>query len=217
MLLFDFLEDEHDRISRLRDTPSSCLRYLEHYRTLPPREAAIAGYLLIAGGKRYAEQYAEGFEILCPFDFVAQNNVNNGWGQMISVNPDCFVFPEQVKLFYTRSEMCAPEGDSGAPEWIEQLAHNARCYSSDLSEIKAERIPFSFGEETPRDYWAITFRLSREAVKRRIKLAGEVFYMANIGSFILTLTDITGEYEAVFGQLVEDTPIVLERQSVDFR
>lgn len=53
--------------------------------------------------------------------------------------------------------------------------------------------------------------------KRRIKLADEVFYMASIGNHILTLTDITGEYDACFGELRQGKAIVLKRLSIEFK
>lgn len=218
MFLFDFLPDEHERIANLQNTEESCAAYGEHYKQLSPEEAAIAGYMLCAAGKQYVEGYENDIEIIYPFDCVAQNNVNGGWGQMFSINPDCFVAPEEVKLFYVRNTMWLPEHrkDEPIPQWIENIAHDMRCFPSGLADIKPEIIQFTFDSCPPCDYYAITFRLSKENVKRRIKLDGEVFYMANIGDYILTLTDITGEYEACFGELHDGNPIVLEEMSMDF-
>ena len=97
------------------------------------------------------------------------------------------------------------------------MSHDMRCFSSGLAAIKPEIIHFSFDDDPPCDYYAITFRLSKEKVKRRIKLADEVFYMANIGNHILTLTDIMGEYDVCFGELHRGKAIVLERQSFEFK
>lgn len=154
-----------------------------------------------------------------PFECVAQNNVNGGWGQMFSINPGCFVFPKDVTLFYVRDTMRLPEHRKGepVPQWIEAMAHNMRCFSSGLGDIRPEIIQFSFEDQPPCDYYAITFRLSKEKVKRRIKLAEEVFFMENIGDYILTLTDIMGEYDVCFGELHCGTAIVLERQSIEYK
>lgn len=218
MLLFDFLADEHEWISNLQNTEESCAAYCEHYKQLSPREAAIAGHMIAAAGKWYVSPYDSDIEIVTPFDCVAQEEVNGGWGQMFSINPDCFVAPEAVKLFYIRSTMWLPENRKGepVPQWIEDMAHDMRCFSSGLADIRPEIIQFTFDSRPPCDYYSITFRLRKENVKRRIKLDGEVFYMANIGDYILTLTDITGEYEACFGELHDGTPIVLEEMSMDF-
>ena len=219
MLLFDFLEDEHEWISNLQNTEESCAAYREHYKQLSPREAAIAGHMIAAAGKWFVVPYNSDFEVVYPFACVAQKEVNGGWGQMFSINPECFAFPNAVKLFYIRSTMWIPEYRKGepVPRWIEDMAHDMRCFSSGLADIKAEIIPFSFDADPLCDYYAITFRLIKEKVKRRIKLDDEVFYMANIGDYILTLTDITGEYEACFGELYDGTPVVLEEQSIDFK
>ena len=186
---------------------------------MSPDEAAIAGYMIAAAGKQYVEWRNDDFEIIYPFESVAQNDVNGGWGQMFSINPDCFVFPEDVTLFYVRDTMWLPEHRKGepVPQWIEDMAHDMRCFSSGLADITPEIIQFSFDDQPPCDYYAITFRLSKEKVKRRIKLADEVFYMANIGSYILTLTGIMGEYDACFGQLLLSGPVVLLRDSVFFK
>lgn len=219
MFLFDFLPDEHERIANLQNTEESCAAYREHYKQLSPEEAAIAGYMPCAAGKQYIEGYGNDIEIIYPFDCVAQNDVNGGWGQMVSINPDCFVFPEDVTLFYVRSTMWLPEHRKGepVPQWIADMSHDMRCFSSGLADIKPEIIHFSFDDDPPCDYYAITFRLSKEKVKRRIKLADEVFYMANIGNHILTLTDIMGEYDVCFGELHRGKAIVLERQSIEFK
>lgn len=108
MFLFDFLPDEHERMADLQDTEESCAAYSEHYKQLSPKEAAIAGYMLCAAGKQYVEGYDNGVDIIYPFDCVAQNDVNGGWGQMISVNPDCFVFPEDAKLSIFGIRCCFP-------------------------------------------------------------------------------------------------------------
>ena len=219
MFLFDFLPDEHERIANLQNTEASCAAYREHYKQLSPDEAAIAGYMIAAAGKQYVEWCNDDFEIIYPFESVAQNDVNGGWGQMFSINPDCFVFPEDVTLFYVRDTMWLPEHRKGepVPQWIEDMAHDMRCFSSGLADITPEIIQFSFDDQPPCDYYAITFRLSKEKVKRRIKLADEVFYMANIGNHILTLTDIMGEYDVCFGELHRGKAIVLERQSIEFK
>ena len=219
MFLFDFLPDEHERIANLQNTEESCATYVEHYKQLSPDEAAIAGYMLCAAGKQYVEDYGNDLEIIYPFSCVAQKDVNGGWGQMFSINPDCFVFPEDVTLFYVRDTMWIPEHRKGepVPQWIEDMAHDMRCFSSGLSDIKPEIIQFSFDDDPPCDYHAITFRLSKENIKRRIKLAGVPFYMANIGEHILTLTDIMGEYEACLGAIHDGIPIVLEEMSMDFK
>ena len=219
MFLFDFLPDEHERIANLQNTEASCAAYREHYRRLAPDEAAIAGYMIAAADKKYVEWCDEKFEIIHPFERVAQNDVSSGWGQLVSINPDCFVFPEDVTLFYVRSTMWLPEHckNEPVPQWIENMAHDMRCFSSGLADIKPEIIQFSFDDQPPCDYYGITFRLSKENVKRRIKVADEVFYMANIGNHILTLTNIMGEYDACFGELYRGKAVVLERQSIDFK
>ena len=219
MLLFDFIEKDHEWVTNLQNTEESCAAYREHYKPLSPREAAIAGHMICAAGKRYVEPYNSGFEIVCPFNCAAQEEVNGGWGQMFAINPDCFVAPEAVKLFYIRSTMWLPEHHMGepVPQWIEDMAHDMRCFSSGLADIKPEIIQFSFDDDPPCDYHAITFRLSKENIKRRIKLAGVPFYMANIGEHILTLTDIMGEYEACLGEIHDGIPIVLEEMSMDFK
>lgn len=219
MLLFDFIENEHEWVTNLQNTEESCAAYREHYKQLSPREAAIAGHMICAAGKRYVEPYNSGFEIVCPFNCAAQEEVNGGWGQMFAINPDSFAFPEEVKLFYIRDTMWIPEYRKGGPvpQWIEDMAHDMRCFSSGIADIKPEIIQFTFDNDPPCDHYAITFRLSKEKIKRRIKLADVSFYMANIGDYILTLTDITGEYEARLGELHDGTPVVLEEMSMDFK
>ena len=216
MLLFDFLEDEHERITALQNTEKSCALYRRHYKQLTPKEAAIAGHMLAAAGKTYAVPDEERTD---PFTCVAQEEVNGGWGQMFAINPDSFVFPEAVTLFYTRNTMCIPEHRKGGPvpQWIEAMAHDMRCFSSGLADIRPEIIRFGFDGQPPCDCYAITFRLSKEKIKRRIKLADVSFYMTNIGGHILTLTDITGEYEVCLGELHDGTPVVLEEMSMDFK
>ena len=219
MFLFDFLADEHEWITNLQNTEESCSAYREHYKQLSPREAAIAGHMICAAGKLYVALYNSDFEIVCPFNCVAQEEVNGGWGQMFAINPDSFVFPEAVKLFYIRDTMWIPEYRKGGPvpQWIEDMAHEMRCFSSGLADIQAEIIQFTFDSRPPCDYHAITFRLSKEKVKRRIKLDGVAFYMAELGDYVLTLTDIMGEYEACFGELHDGIPVVLEEMSMDFK
>ena len=85
MFLFDFLPDEHERIANLQNTETSCAAYREHYKQLSPDEAAIAGYMIAAAGKQYVEWCDDDFEIIYPFESVAQNDVNGGWGQMFSI------------------------------------------------------------------------------------------------------------------------------------
>ena len=219
MLLFDFWENEREWIAKLQNTEESCDAYRAHYRQLSPREAAIAGHMLVVAEKTYVDPYDSDCEIVYPFECVEQENVNGGWGQMFAVNPDSFVFPEAVKLFYTRDTMWIPESRKGepVPEWIEDMAHDMRCFSSGLADIKPEIIQFTFDKDPPCDYYAITFRLSKEKVKRRIKLDGVSFYIANIGEHILSLTDIAGEYEARLGELHDGNAVVLEKMSMDFK
>lgn len=219
MLLFGFLEDEHERIVKLQNTEASCLDYWKHYQQLSPEEAAIAGHMIAAAGKRFIDWYVDDFSIIYPFSGIGQGSVNNGCGQMISINPHCFVFPEDKKLFYVRSDMWIPpeRKEEAIPEWIRNLAYDVKCFSSGLADIRTEVIQFSFDDDPPCDYYAITFRMDKEEVKRRIKLADEIFYMANIGNYILTLTDIMGEYDACFGALYQGKPVVLERESIEFK
>ena len=219
MLMLQFSEYEYELISKLQNTKESCQEYLDHYKSLTPKEAAIAGRMVAAAGKQYPGLYSADCDIIDPFESVERKRVNNGWGEMIAINPDCFFFPEDVTLFYVRDTMWLPEHHKGepVPRWIEDMAHDMRCFSSGLADIKPEIIQFTFDNEPPCDYYAITFRLSKEKVKRRIKLADEVFYMENTGNYILTLSNIMGEYDACFGQLLLSGPVVLLRDSIFFK
>ena len=81
MFLFDFLPDEHERIANLQNTEASCAAYREHYKQLSPDEAAIAGYMIATAGKQYVQWCDDDFEIIYPFESVAQNDVNGAGGR----------------------------------------------------------------------------------------------------------------------------------------
>lgn len=201
-----FLKDEKQRIDAIADTEESFREWYTHYATLTPKQQALAGYLLTAARKdSYADDYM-GLQ-LCPVSCADQKNVNNGYGIMFSIRRECFP-QENAKFIYLRSDMWIPPQHDFAqiPDWIRFMEDEVRKYSSGLSEVQTEVIPSPFGEEGDHCY-AITFQLDPAAVRECISMFGECWNTKEIGQYIFSLTDITGEFGYVLG-VMEDEQII---------
>ena len=228
-----FFEAEFEWINRLSDEdpwlgpaweypdgypiPEDWAQWCEHYKSLSPKEQALCGYALAVTGKDFfAQDYLNPWPPQ-PVQSVALNEVNNGYGAMYAINRDCFV-DERPKLFYVRSEMRIDPGKDPAqiPEWITRMADEIREYSSGFSGFNIEGMKFSFDNEEPHDYYAFTFRFSPYSVREGIVMADMQWRTADIGEYIITLADITGEYDYCIGELTESGPIRLWYSSMDF-
>ena len=201
-----FLTDEQQRIDVMADTEESFREWYAHYVTLTPKQQALADYLLTAAKKdSYADDYM-GLQ-LCPVSCADQKNVNNGYGIMFAIRRECFP-QENAKFVYLRSDMWIPPQHDFAqlPDWIRFMEEEVRQYSSGLSEVQTEVIPSPFGEEGGHCY-AITFRLDPAAVRECISMFGECWNTKEIGQYIFSLTDITGEFGYVIG-VMEDEQII---------
>jgi len=211
-----FLEAERERIAGLGDSEDGWQDWCGHYRALSPEEQAVTRYLLTAAGKaeEAEDRLEEEFEIV---SCVGQKDVNNGFGIMFSIDRACFPHGT-VKLFYVRSDMCIPsEGDPDiAPQWISDLAEDCKTCASGLAKIRPEVIRFSFGTQPPCDHWAITFRLDAKQIRKSVRIGEERWWPRQIGPYLFTLLDITGEYDYAIGELRDDGPLVLWRGSIDF-
>ena len=141
MLLFHFLEQESEWITRLKDEPECWQNWYEHYQMLSPKEQAVAQYMLAAAGKGgEAEEYL-GME--CgPIHCSDQKNVNKGHGTMYAIDRGC-VLSKDAKLFYVRTDMwSAPDMELGQiPHWNTAKAEDIKQYSSGLAEVQTEVIP----------------------------------------------------------------------------
>jgi len=211
-----FLTDEQQRIDAMADTEESFREWYAHYVTLTPKQQALADYLLTAAKKdSYADDYM-GLQ-LCPVSCADQKNVNNGYGIMFAIRRECFP-QENAKFVYLRSDMWIPPQHDFAqlPDWIRFVEEEVRQYSSGLSEVQTEVIPSPFGEEGGHCY-AITFRLDPAAVRECISMFGERWDTEEIGQYILSLTDITGEFGYVLGILEEGRIISLWEASMYFK
>ncbi len=138
---------------------------------------------------------------------------NNGYGAMYAINRECFV-AERPKLFYLRSEMRIHPGKDLAPipAWITGTADEIGEHSNgffDFSDFNVEVVQFAFGNEEPRAYYAITFHLSPCSVREDIVMADIQWRTAEVGQYIITLADITGEYDDCIGELTESGPVRL--------
>lgn len=197
--------------------PEDWAEWCAHYKSLSPREQAICGYALAASGKDFfAQDYLNPWPPQ-PVQPVALKEVNNGYGAMYAFNRDCFV-AERPKLFYVRSEMrIDPDKDPARiPEWIAKMADELRAYSSGFSDFRIEVMQFAFDNEAPHDYHSITFRLCPRSLRERIVMADMQWRTADVGQYIITLADITGEYDDCIGELTESGPVRLWYSSMDY-
>lgn len=211
-----FIEKEKQRIAALLDTEESFRAWYDHYLTLGPKEQAVADYLLTAAGKdSYADDYM-GLQ-LCPVSCAAQSDVNNGYGVLYAIRRECFP-REDVKLCFIRSDMrVLPEDGRQPPKWIMALEQEVRRYSSGIVQVQTEIISCVFGEEKLRNYYAVTFRLSADAVREEIDMFGERWNTEEIGGYILALTDISGEFDYVLGEMTETGIVPLWKCSMYFK
>lgn len=210
-----FLKNERQRIDAIADTEESFREWYTHYATLTPKQQALAGYLLTTAKKdSYADDYM-GLQ-LCPVSCVDQKNVNNGYGIMFSICRECFP-QEDGKFVYLRSDMWIPPHHDFAqiPDWIRFMEDEIRQYSSGLSEVQTEVIPCPFEED---GYcYTITFRLDPAAVRECIFMFGERWDTKEIGQYIFSLTDITGEFGYVIGIMEEEKIISLWEADMYFK
>ena len=79
----------------------------------------------------------------------------------------------------------------------------------DFSDFNVEVVQFAFGNEEPRAYYAITFHLSPCSVREDIVMADMQWRTAEVGQYIITPADITGEYDDCIGELTESGPVRL--------
>lgn len=216
MLPLNFWKQEQERIANLRDNEARWQAWCDHYWKLTPKEQAVVQYLLSAAKKvSDAEEYL-GVE-LGPITCVAQKEVNNGFGMMFSINRDCFL-DENVKMFYVRSDMWIPPNrdPSIVPEWISNLADGCKRHSSGLAKVRPEVMQYAFDDQPPSSYYAITFQLELKQIRKSIRIADVRWWPEQIGSYLFTLLDITGEYDYAIGELHSSEVVTLWRESMDF-
>lgn len=136
-----------------------------------------------------------------PIDCIDQKGVNNGNGIMYSI--DRGFFPKDgAKLFYIRDEMWIPPDidPEAVPEWILDMAKGCEVYSRGLANVQPEVIQYSFYDEPPCGYYAITFS----------------FDEASSDPYIFTIMDIMGEYEYAIGWINGMQIVTLEHGEIDF-
>lgn len=215
--MLNFLEQERERIAKLNDDEEGWQAWCEHYRELSPKEQAVAQYILAAERKEAdAEEYL-GIGI-GPINCVAQSDVNEGFGMMFSIKRDCFLF-DDAKLFYVRSDMWIPphHDPEPVPEWITRMAEDCKKYSSGLTRVRPEIISYSFDDDPPCSYYAITFQLDAQEIRKSVRIGDGRWWPKQIGPYLFTLLDITGEYDYVIGELSGGGPVALWHEPMDFR
>jgi len=150
---------------------------------------------------------------------VEQKNVNGGFGMMLAIRPE--LLPEKnAKMFYIRSNMwiypvCGP---AKLPQWIADMSLDIKNHSSGLRGITPEVIPFSFHASLPAsDHFAITFTPDESRIRNSIRLDGFRWYPRVQEPYLLTLPDISGEFDHAIGYLGSEGPAVLWRESIDFK
>ena len=208
-------QKEYELISALTDSEESWQNWYTHYQQLTPKDQAAVRYMLTVAGKiGDAEEY---LNLSGPIDCIAQKEVNNGFGMMFAINLECFA-SQNAKLFYVRSDMwIAPEKTSSAvPEWINRMVDDCKKFSSGLKGVQPEVIEFAFQNESPSQYYAITFCLDAKEIRKSIRMGDERWYPIHVTPYVFTLTDITGEYEYSIGELTNIRPIVLYHGEIDF-
>lgn len=206
---------EHEMISALNDSEESWQDWYSHYQQLSPKDQAAVRYMLTTAGKiGDAEEY---LNLSGPIVCIAQKEVNNGFGMMFAIDRECFT-AQNVKLFYVRSDMwISPERDlSVVPEWINKMAEGCKKFSSGLEDLQLEVIEYTFRNEPPGQYYAITFRLDAKEIRKSIRMGDERWYPRHENPYVFTLTDITGEYEYAIGELINVSPVVLYHEEIDF-
>ncbi|MBQ3031804.1 MAG: hypothetical protein II993_04810 [Anaerotignum sp.] len=209
-----FIEREKQRILVLTDTEESFHEWYNHYQTLSPKEKAVADYLLTVAGKdSFADDYM-GLD-LCPVSCVNQVDVNNGYGVLYAIRRECFP-AEDVKLCFLRSDMWVASKEE-IPRWILSLEEEICRYSSGLGKVRIEVVSYAFRDEIPCDYYAITFHLEAPAIRDAISIFGEQWDTEKIGKYVLALTDISGEFDYVLGDMTKEGILPLWKCSVDFK
>lgn len=223
----EFYDREYKWIARLTDedtwrgpddctTPPDWAEWCAHYRALPEREQALCGYALVAARKdALAESYVSPYPPM-PVNVVAHDEVNGGYGIMFAFERDCFA-ADRPRLFYVRSDMCAQTGADAAspPAWIARLCDELRAHSSGFADFDIEVMRFDF-DGVPCDCYAITFRMSPYTVRERIVMPDRQWRTADVGRYILTLGDITGEYGYCIGELTAEGQVCLWHAEMDF-
>ena len=102
------------------------------------------------------------------------------------------------------------------PEWISSLADGCKKYSSGLAKVRPEVIQYSFDGHPPCNYYAITFQLESKQIRKSIRIADVRWWPNQIGPYLFTLLDITGEYDYAIGELRSSGTVNLWRESIDF-
>ena len=151
------------------------------------------------------------------FHLFDQKNVNNGYGIMYSISQD--FFPENdTKLFYVRDDMWISSSKDSAmtPKWILDMAEGCKKFSSGLKNVQTEVIQYSFDNELPCCYYAITFSLDDTQIRNTIQIEDDCWYPILTEPYILTIMDIMGEYEYAIGWMHGEQNITLDRDEIDF-
>ena len=212
-----FPEQERELIEKLDDDNiETWEKWYAYYQSLSTKEQSLAKYMLSAAGKDWIAEWYAGLD-LCPFAQIAQKDVNNGYGQIFAIDRESF-FSSDPKLFYLRSDMWInPDKDTGeVPEWIQDVIDDIEKNSSGLTDIKAERIQYSFNGEAPENYYVITFRLERKNIRKAITICDMTWYPPQYGGYFFSLMDITGGYICHMGEL-SVSPVVLYHVTMDWK
>lgn len=153
-----------------------------------------------------------------PIDIFDQKNVNNGCGMMLSIDRSFFAETEDVKLFYVRDDMWIPSGRDilDVPERIRNMTRDCKVFSSGLAKVRTEVIRYSFPEGTSGDYYAVTFLLDQKQIRKSVRMLQMRWYPVHTEPYILTLTDIMGEYTHAVGWMKGLQNLTLFCEEVDF-
>lgn len=189
----------------------------EHYLNLSADEQKLVRQTVAAANKIDEVEWNTGLN-LNPIEILDQNDVNNGCGIMFAIDRNWFP-REGVKLCYVRDDMwIPPEQDANVvPDWILHMAEGCRENSSGLAKVYPEIILFSFDEDPPCNYYAVTFELDEKQIRKSIEMADTCWYPEQTNPYILTVMDIMGEYDYAIGWMNDNRILTLWRDSVFFK
>ena len=155
---------------------------------------------------------------LNPIEILDQNDVNNGCGIMYAIERNWF--PKKgVKLCYIRDDMwIPPEWDPNVvPGWISNMADGCSKYSSGVARVSVEIVQFSFDNDPPCNYFAVTFELDEKQIRKSIEMEDACWYPEQTNPYILTIMDIMGEYDYAIGWLNDNRVMSLWRDSILYK
>ena len=171
----------------------------EHYLNLSADEQKLVRQTVAAANKIDELEWNTGLN-LNPIEILDQNDVNNGCGIMFAIDRNWFP-REGVKLCYVRDDMwIPPEQDANVvPDWILHMAEGCRENSIGLAKVYPEIILFSFDEDPPCNYYAVTFELDEKQIRTILEcsekdepilfaIVGEISAKANYSSNVLLVT-----------------------------